>query len=141
MVGQNFRAESAGVGPVLLVDDDRDIREAMAELLQAEGYECILARHGAEALELMTQQTPSLLIIDLLMPVMNGVELIARLREDPRWRDLPVIVTTAAGDRIIGVDLETLGVPVLRKPLDVGSLAQALALRTGPTAEPPEARH
>jgi len=127
-------------GPVLLVEDDRDIRQMMAELLEDEGYECIVAEDGRAALDVLSRQTPSLLLIDLLMPIMNGIELITRLRDDPRWSDLPMVVMTAAGDRIIGVDVESLDVPVLRKPVEIGSLAQVLARHSDAAVERREAR-
>jgi len=120
---------------VLLVEDDADIRSAMAELLHDGGYDFIMAEHGLDALEALDRQTPSLLLTDLLMPVMNGVELIARLRDEPRWADLPIVVMTAAGDRIIGVELESLNLPVLKKPVDVGDLAQMLARYSVASAE------
>jgi CheY-like chemotaxis protein len=87
----------------------------------------MLAEHGLDALETLRRRTPSLVLIDLVMPVMNGVELIARLRADARWSNLPIVVMTADGQRIIGVDLESLDVRVLRKPVDIASLAQVLA--------------
>lgn len=118
-----------------MVEDDPDIRQAMAELLEDEGYDCILAEHGLDALETLNRRTPSLVLIDLLMPVMNGVELVARLRSDARWSNLPVVVMTAAGERTMGVDLETLNVPVLRKPVDVASLVQVLASHFVASAE------
>jgi len=61
----------------------------------------------------------------------DAVELIARLRDEPRWADLPIVVMTGAGDRIIGVDLESLNLPVLKKPVDVADLAQMLARYSG----------
>jgi CheY-like chemotaxis protein len=127
-------------GPVLLVEDDGDIRQAMAELLQDEGYDCIVAEHGRAALDILSRQMPSLLLIDLLMPIMNGVELIARVRRDPRWSDVPMVVMTAAGDRIIGVDVQSLNVPVLRKPVEIGSLVQVLARQSEAAVERREAR-
>jgi len=135
MPNGKLAAGSRTAGPVLLVEDDADIRGAMAELLQDEGYDFILAEHGLDALEALDRQTPSLLLTDLLMPVMNGVELIARLRDEPRWADLPIVVMTAAGDRIIGVELESLNLPVLKKPVDVEDLAQMLARYSGASAE------
>jgi two-component system, chemotaxis family, chemotaxis protein CheY len=128
-------AGSRTAGPVLLVEDDADIRSAMAELLHDEGYDFILAEHGLEALDALDRQTPSLLLTDLLMPVMNGVELIARLRDEPRWADLPIVVMTAAGDRIIGVELESLNLPVLKKPVDIDDFAEMVARYSGARAE------
>jgi CheY-like chemotaxis protein len=118
---------SSGAGPVLVVEDDPDIRQAIAELLADEGYECILAEHGLAALEALALRTPSLVLTDLVMPMMNGVELIAHLQSDARWSGLSIVVMTAVGDRIIGVDLATLMVPVLTKPVDIASLIQVLA--------------
>ena len=134
MEGQQLTAGWGRAARVLLVEDDPDIRQAMAELLQDEGYEYILAKNGLEALEALRDQRPSLLLIDLVMPLMDGVELITRLRGDARWCDLPIVIMTAAGDRIMGVDLDSLNVPVLRKPLDIGSLARVLAGLPAPSA-------
>ena len=118
--------------PVLIVEDDHDLRNAMAELLQGEGYQFILAENGLEALDVLGKLRPSLVLTDLLMPVMNGVELIRRLRSDATWRDLPIVVMTAANDRILGVEVESLNVPIIRKPADLPSLMQVLADYTGP---------
>ena len=127
MLGAELAAKSGAVGPVLIVEDDPDIRQALAELLEEAGYECILAEHGLDALGTLAQVTPSLLLVDLLMPVMNGVELIDHVRRDARLRNLPIIVMTAAGDEIFGVELESLNVRVLRKPIDIGDLSKMLA--------------
>ena len=127
MSAPRLATKSGGSGPVLVVEDDADIRQAIAELLEDDGYECMLAEHGLDALETMRRRTPSLLLIDLLMPVMNGVELITRLRADARWSHLPVVVMTAEGQQIIGVDLDSLNVRVLKKPVDIASLAQVVA--------------
>ena len=124
-----------GAGPVLVVEDDRDIREAMAELLEDQGYQCILAADAVEAVEALSHATPSLLLVDLLMPGMNGIDLVTRLRADPRWSRLPMVIMTAGGDRVIGVDLESLNVPILTKPVELGSLAQLLARHSGGSVE------
>ena len=118
---------STGRGPVLLVEDNPDIGPALAELLEEEGYDCIVAASGLDALEILGGRTPSLLLVDLLMPGMNGVDLIAHVRRDARWSDLPIVVMTAAGDNIFGLELESLNVPVLRKPVDLASLTELLA--------------
>jgi len=135
MAGGTLQSGSRRAGPVLIVEDDADVRQALADLLQEEGYECILAKHGVEAIECLRGQMPSLLLVDLVMPVMDGVDLIARLRCDARWSELPIVVMTAAGDRIMGVDVESLNVPVLRKPVDIATLVQVLARHSRVSAE------
>jgi DNA-binding response OmpR family regulator len=138
MSGRDIAARSGNAGSVLVVEDDPDIRQALAELLEEEGYDCMLAEDGADALESLGRRTPALLLIDLLMPVMNGVELIAQLGRHEQWRNLPIIVMTAADDRIIGLDVGSLNVPVLRKPVDLGTLAQVLAKFFRSSAEMPD---
>jgi CheY-like chemotaxis protein len=114
-------------GIVLLVEDDPDIRLAMSELLEDEGYECVVATQGFEALDVLRRRIPSLIIVDLLMPVMNGVEFLTQLRQDPRYRNIPVFIMTAANERIVGVKLETLGARVVHKPVDVDMMKRLLA--------------
>ena len=112
---------------VLIVDDDGDVRTGIADLLEDEGYTCLLAEQGLEALETLRLQLPSLILLDLVMPVMNGVEFLTRLRRDPRYRDIPTVVMTAANERVAGVKLETLDVPFLQKPVDMTNLNRILA--------------
>ena len=121
-----MKAAAAPARPrlVLIVDDDRDVRDAMAELLSDEGYACLQAKNGLEALAVLKLERPGLLLVDLIMPIMNGVDLLARLRQDPCLRDIPVIAMTAANDRMVGVKLDG---PVLHKPIDLTLLSQMLA--------------
>jgi CheY-like chemotaxis protein len=135
MPARTTLTRSPGAGPVLMVEDDPDIGQALAELLEDEGYDCILADNGIDALEILSRQTPSLLLVDLLMPVMNGVELIARVRRDARWSDIPIVVMTAAGENIFGRELESLNVSVLTKPVDLARLAEVLARHSRGSAE------
>jgi CheY-like chemotaxis protein len=109
---------------VLIVEDDYDVREAVAELLQDEGYRCLHANNGLEALAALNLQKPDLLIVDLIMPVMNGPDLVDRLRQDPSHRQLPIIVMTAANDRMVGVKLD---MPILHKPIEVEVFRKMLA--------------
>ena len=85
-----------GRRPVLVVDDDKDIRETLQELLEDEGYDVATARNGAEALERARQVQPGLVILDLFMPGMDGSEFRRRQLEDPEIAHLPVLVISAA---------------------------------------------
>jgi len=85
----------SGVGRILVVDDDLDIREVIAELLTDEGYEVSVARNGQEALASCRALPPELIILDLQMPVMDGLEF-ARVRDaDPNLSRIPICVMTA----------------------------------------------
>lgn len=84
---------------VLVVEDHADSRELLAEFLEALGYEVDVAGHGLEALErLRGAPMPAVMVLDLMMPVMSGWELMRYVREDPALRSLPVVVVSGAGD-------------------------------------------
>jgi signal transduction histidine kinase/DNA-binding response OmpR family regulator len=81
--------------PVLVVEDDEALREGLVRLLDKEGFEVAEAANGSEALESLASEVPGLILLDLLMPVMNGFELMVELHKNARWRKIPVIVMTS----------------------------------------------
>src|SRR6185295_18380921 len=88
-------------GRVLIVDDDRKILDLLVELLQLEGYEIVTATDGAEALELAHSFAPDVVVSDVVMPVIGGLELCRRLKEDQRTANIPVLLISGkrkAGD-------------------------------------------
>jgi CheY-like chemotaxis protein len=80
-----------------LVDDDEDGRELCAEYLGVAGFEVLQAGNGADGIEAAVRRNPDLVVMDLQMPVMGGLEAIERLRGDARTRTIPVIVLSANG--------------------------------------------
>jgi CheY-like chemotaxis protein len=80
---------------VLVVDDDPGALELMAATLQTLGIAALLAANGALALELLEKHAPDAMILDLVMPGMNGFDLLHELRQRPRWQQLPVFVWTS----------------------------------------------
>jgi PAS domain S-box-containing protein len=80
---------------VLLVEDDADTREMMVRALDKAGWQVSEANNGREALDIMAQVKPQLILLDLLMPVMDGFEFLEEMRQHEDWRDVPVIVLTA----------------------------------------------
>ncbi len=84
---------------VLVVDDDSGIRDSLAECLASEGYLVDLAQNGAEAIERVRERRPNLIVVDLLMPVMNGYQFLAQLRADPATGGIPVVLMTGATPR------------------------------------------
>ena len=79
-------------GRVLIVDDDRKILDLLVELLELEGYEIAGAADGAEAIELVQSFAPDVVVSDVVMPVMDGLELCRRLKENPRTSYVPVLL-------------------------------------------------
>ena len=116
---------------VLVVDDDPDILDALAEILEVEGYEVRRARNGREALQQLEQGVPDLVLLDLMMPVMDGWEFARSL--DPRARP-PIIVLSA--DRNVSVKAGEIGaLGWLAKPFELAELLQAVR-RAVPDGKP-----
>ena len=82
---------------ILVADDDLGIRLSVSDYLEASGYSAISAENGFDALEMMQQYHPHLLVTDIMMPKMNGYELVRRVRKLPAFRLLPVIFLTEKG--------------------------------------------
>jgi len=89
-----MRTESADRRNVLIVDDDQKVRDLLIELLQQEGYEVVSATDGRRAIELMRSFAPDIVISDVVMPGMDGIELCRRLKQDPRTADVPVLLVS-----------------------------------------------
>jgi DNA-binding response OmpR family regulator len=82
---------------ILLVDDDPDILDAISMILDSQGYQVVTARDGIEALASLRADKPALMILDLLMPKMDGFAVCKEL-QDPRWakyRDIPILILTS----------------------------------------------
>lgn len=87
---------------VLVVDDDPDIRDVLEALLEGEGFETVLANDGEQALEAIKKENPDLMILDLLMPVMDGFAVCKQL-QDPRWskwKNMPVLILTSVREEV-----------------------------------------
>lgn len=90
---------------ILICDDERDIVSALRIYLEAEGYETVSAYNGREALELFRREEIHLVLLDVMMPVLDGIETMARLREES---NVPVILLTAKSedtDKVLGLNL------------------------------------
>ena len=116
---------------VLVVDDDPDILEAVSEILEGEGYRVARARHGVEALDRVEAERPDLVLLDLMMPVMDGVGFARALRE--RGDAIPTVVISAEGSPNRAQAVGAQG--FLAKPFDIDALLSqvaAVAGRPGP---------
>jgi CheY-like chemotaxis protein len=117
---------------VLIVEDDRDVALTINDVVEDSGYRAICAGNGREALLLLEDEVPALMLIDLFMPVMNGVELLKIIKKSPKLNSIPRVIMTAANDQMIGVRED---VTVLYKPVDFDALTQLLQRYCEP-AEP-----
>ncbi|HET7368883.1 MAG TPA: response regulator [Gaiella sp.] len=88
-------SETSPTPLVLVADDDPDILDLVRYRLERSGYEVAVARDGLEAVQLAGELSPSLAVLDVMMPSLNGFEVTRRLREDPATREIPVILLTA----------------------------------------------
>jgi Response regulators consisting of a CheY-like receiver domain and a winged-helix DNA-binding domain len=113
---------------ILLVEDTSALAEQVADLLRMEGYNVTVAENGLAALSKLTGSMPDLLITDLLMPEMDGFELIRYIRGERELQHLPVIVLTAKSDEEFGVKLNGLHVSkLLRKPCEADDLINTVS--------------
>ncbi|MDY7224827.1 response regulator [Hyalangium rubrum] len=126
---------------ILVVDDDPDILEALSEILEAEGFEIRRARNGKEALDRLEPDPPQLILLDLMMPVMDGWEFAQRMRQrPPAISGIPLIVLSA--DRNVGSKALDIGaVGHLAKPFELNDLLEMVrrALKGGKPPETPRA--
>jgi CheY-like chemotaxis protein len=81
---------------VLVVDDDPDALALMSALISSMGVEVQAARNGHEALERIREKTPGFVVLDLMMPGMDGFGVMSRLQLDPKTRNIPILILTAA---------------------------------------------
>jgi len=82
-------------GDVLIIEDDPALRELERRTLEKAGWTVFEAEHGHKALEMLSQAIPDLILLDLMLPGMDGFEVLDRLHADPRWKNIPVAVITA----------------------------------------------
>ncbi len=119
----SLNSQPSGSNVVLVVDDDPDILEALSEILEAEGFEIRRARNGKEALERLEPDPPNLILLDLMMPVMDGWEFAQRMRQRPRVSSIPIIVLSA--DRNVGNKAAEIGaMGHLAKPFELNDLLE-----------------
>src|SRR5262245_38346019 len=114
---------------VLVVEDHADLREMLAVLLECEGFRVRTAANGEEALQQLGESCPSVILLDLMMPIMNGDQFRERQLADPRFRNVPVICITAAHDgRLRAARLHVTA--YFQKPVDFDQLLGAVREHT-----------
>ncbi len=108
---------------ILIVDDEKDIVDLVAYNLEREGYEVLKAYDGEKALQLARSKTPDLIVLDLMLPGIQGLEVCKRIRQNPETAAIPIIMLTAKGeeiDKVVG--LEAGADDYITKPFSVKEL-------------------
>ena len=109
---------------LLVVDDELATVDALQDILSVEGYEVMTAYNGQEGLQRMGESRPDLVLLDLMMPVMDGREMLQRMRADPKFRDIPVVVMSAGR---IAEEERRAASATLPKPFELDSLLEAIS--------------
>ena len=131
---------------VLVVDDYPPTVELIREALEGVGFSVVSARNGMECLQKVESERPDLLILDIIMPVMDGLEALRQLRAKPETRYLPVIVLTGRSEWVDFLDGNRAGADLyLTKPLQIGRVVSSAQWMLGtlhqgesPAPAPPE---
>src|ERR1700684_3715713 len=108
---------------ILVVDDQPANIQIIGTMLGALGHEIVPAADGLTALKRMAMRAPDLILLDLLMPVMDGFEVCRQIKADPNWREIPVIFLSAADDKeLIVRALDAGGIDFITKPFSHAEL-------------------
>ena len=108
---------------ILVVDDSTTIRKVVGSILEARAYQAVLAADGQEALEMLATEKVDLVLLDFVMPRMNGYQFCRELRANPELKGLPVVLMSAKGDKIRGQFVQQTGaIDAITKPFDARGL-------------------
>jgi two-component system, OmpR family, alkaline phosphatase synthesis response regulator PhoP len=114
---------------VLLVDDDEQILHSLRVYLELENYQVRTAGNGREALDRLREELPEILILDIMMPELDGYQVLEKLKENPEMSDLPVIMLTAKGQDVDVLKGYKMGAAsYMTKPFNLNELVENIEL-------------
>jgi signal transduction histidine kinase/DNA-binding response OmpR family regulator len=120
----NGDVQIEGLAKVLVIDDDESSREISRRILSKRGYSVITADNGASGIEKAKEQHPDIIVTDILMPGMDGWQVLSKLRELPETTDIPIIMQSMLSERELGLELGA--DDYLTKPVDKSDLPNAV---------------
>ena len=85
---------------IMIVDDEEDIRVSVGQIFEVSGYEVIKAEDGNDCLNKLERAIPDIVILDIMMPGLNGWDVAARIKENSKWSEIPIVFLTAKGDEM-----------------------------------------
>ncbi len=121
-------------GRILIIEDEENIQSLVEEVLSEEGYDVVVAEHGAAALALLDKWTPDVILLDMWMPIMDGWQFAQAYRQTSGTR-APIVVMSAvldAGDQPVEIEADSF----LAKPLDLDELLDIVGQYTRPGRAP-----
>ena len=123
---------------ILCVDDDRIVLSYCSDALEKQGFRTLIANDGASAIETAKRERPDLVLLDLMMPGMSGLEVCRRLRGEPALRDTPIILFTASDDPDLNLKAREVGATAsMRKPFGAANILGAVEAALGRRIDPP----
>ena len=103
---------------ILVVDDDKAVTSLLESLLSGQGYSVLLAYDGLDGMAQVKKNTPDLIILDIMMPELNGYEVLNKLKFDEKFKHIPIIILTSREQELdprIGL---LMGISYMQKPID-----------------------
>jgi CheY-like chemotaxis protein len=113
-------------GTILIVEDNPDQRDFLAIMLEQQGYTIHTATDGSEGLRLIKSFTPDLIISDIMMPNLDGIEMVKELKKNPEYQSIPVLMLSAYGTNKLFEAINAGASHVMRKPLDFDFFFKAI---------------
>ncbi len=112
---------------ILVVDDEYSIAEVLEAALADAGHEVVTAANGRQGLERLRERRPDLVLLDLMMPIMDGAAMLKAMREDPAYRDIPAVVMSSLPENAAAKTAENAYAAFLRKPFKLQAVVDLVA--------------
>ena len=107
---------------ILIVEDDDEIRNLLRQAVEMEGYDAATASNGKEGLDALSRTKPCLILLDLMMPVMDGWAFARSVEADAALAQIPIVVVTAYANKVQSIKAKS----ILKKPVDLGCLFKTI---------------
>ena len=114
------------VALILVVDDEFSVAEVLQSVLADAGHEVVTAVNGRQGLELLSKRLPDLVLLDFMMPIMDGPAMLRAMREDPTYRNIPAVVMSSLPEIAVAEAARGLYAAFLRKPFKLAAVTNAV---------------